>query len=1792
MTEQVESLWGKLDLSEMGIRASRETAPINKAKTSNKANMARDAKSAVEYVTAVVATALDDQPSAVIDSAVEDVIRVFKNTQTSEYDKRRQLNELLQIVIDDDRFIQLANLIAKMGNSSFDAQTRTDGDTVAIEFEESEDDDGLIGVIEEVEDEEDNEPVMVNEAEEGVNGRKKINLEALAFPLGSHTMTNEKCVLPEETKRIQMPGYEQVHVPAPKPFTFDDEELRSIDSLPPFYHRAFESIKRLNYIQSRVAEAVISTDHNVLLCAPTGAGKTNVALLSIVKEMSKFEGRLDQFKAVYIAPMKALVQEMVRTFTDRLSPYGINVAELTGDAQSTPQELGQAQLIIATPEKWDVVSRKANDLSYTRMVRLVIIDEIHLLHDERGPVLESIVMRLLADQRMTGEYLRIVGLSATLPNYIDVAKFIEATPSSTFMFDGGHRPVPLEQIFIGLTEKKPLKRVQVMNDVCYRMCVERVSRPDSTQTLVFVHSRKDTVKTAKMIVERAIVEKTIGKFVSNTDYDDLEVQSVELKQLVKYNVGVHHAGLSRHDRLLVERWFAEGRLRVLVSTATLAWGVNLPAHTVIIKGTQVYRPDRSEWCQLSGQDVLQMLGRAGRPQYDTVGEGIIITEHAELPFYMSLSTMQLPIESQLVSRLADHLNAAVCYGLVSGLQEAVQWLGKSYMAVRMAQSPKNYGCRESVVETMEDVCHSALCQLAKARLIEYDRQFYTVSSTELGKIASDYYLPCSTAATFMEHLSSGICSEVDLLRVFSLSAEFKTMAVRREEHFEIAKLIEKVPIPVRESSQDRLAKVNVLLQSYISQWPLAGYALQADTLYVTQSAARLFRAMFAVALSCKQYKTCRTILELCKSVDRRQWFVLSPLRQTDLPLDVVMRVERREFPFERLFDLGTEELGDLVRMPAAGKDIYTALQSFPRIKVSADCYPLSRDYLHVELTIEPLWRRTDDQNEQFWIFIQDPNRPGGLLCHDTVLFRAGRSRTTCKTLRCPMTRSPVIYIDVVSDKWIGAQVRLPVALINMTCPEETLPLMSLRDVKLREGLDVIESNVIQAVEQVFMDGKSAFVCAPTELTRVIRMAIDGDKRVLWLHPCEKFVKCICELAPKCYVLTGDALSDWKAMEEHNMVIGSCKSFEVISRKWKNKKAFESLNVIIVQDVHFINTLDHMDILLSRLKMLKSAHGFRFAILACSQPINTAREFSEWLLGSEAVCLPFDLECRPLDIHIISMPQQHLPSLVLAGTRRCLDKSSRVVVFVEDYRQAKQTALDLSALKSTDCDVPIDVHDDKVLKETLPKGVVYLHEEMPSDLKNNILEAVERGDIMHVAMSRESIWSVSCNQLSFDHVVILGTGQFVPQRNAVVEYQQHEIVRMMQFANKSVMIITMKSREYLYHRMRPLVCESGLRTADLLSDHLNSAIANRSVQNRQDAVDLLTWTWMYRRLIDNPNYYGMIEEEGLEKSISISSHLSELVEDAVSQLVETGSITEHLSCTNLGLIAAHHGVSPRTIDMFALSLKKGSRVKAVLELIVQSVEFDDMTVRYREDHLLCQLADAMNITYKYCDDPHEKTLILLHAHFSRLSLTSTLSSDQQYIVMTAYRLAMAMFDVACSLGWLTPACSAAECCQMLVMAMWDYEHPMRSIPGVSSDMIKELESMKIMNVYDFVDLEDDNLKAAFLERSGAKRLAIRAINRYPSISCSARLDPEHGVEVCIEADVDVSDIIAPLFPSSKREQWWVVAASGEDEVVAVKRVSLIDERTQFLLDVPTGTPVDRVLLLSDSFIGCDQQLIVK
>jgi replicative superfamily II helicase len=98
----------------------------------------------------------------------------------------------------------------------------------------------------------------------------------------------------------------------------------------------------------------------------------------------------------------------------------------------------------------------------------------------------------------------------------------------------------------------------------------------------------------------------------------------ELREMFPFGFGMHHAGMLRSDRTLTEQMFADGVIKVLCCTATLAWGVNLPAYAVVIKGTQVYDAQKGSFVDLSILDVLQIFGRAGRPQVRNLFDRVVI----------------------------------------------------------------------------------------------------------------------------------------------------------------------------------------------------------------------------------------------------------------------------------------------------------------------------------------------------------------------------------------------------------------------------------------------------------------------------------------------------------------------------------------------------------------------------------------------------------------------------------------------------------------------------------------------------------------------------------------------------------------------------------------------------------------------------------------------------------------------------------------------------------------------------------------------------------------------------------------------------------------------------------------------------------------------------------------------------------------------------------------------------------------------------------------------------------------
>jgi pre-mRNA-splicing helicase BRR2 len=822
--------------------------------------------------------------------------------------------------------------------------------------------------------------------------------------------------------------------------------------------------------------------------------------------------KVDDFKIVYVAPMKALVSEMVGNFGQRLQSFGIRVAELTGDRQLTKHQISQTQLIVTTPEKWDIITRKATDTSYTKLVKLLIIDEIHLLHDERGPVLEAIISRTLRQMETSHNLIRLVGLSATLPNFKDVATFMRVdVDKGLFFFDGSYRPCPLKQQFVAITEKKAVKRLSLMNEIVYEKIIEELDKNQDNQILVFCHSRNETAKTARAIRDHAVNNETIGKFLK-ADAESREMllsesegaSNNDLKELMPYGFAIHHAGMTRSDRQLVEDLFAGKHIPVLISTATLAWGVNLPAHTVIIKGTQVYSPEKGRWVELSPQDMLQMLGRAGRPQFDTFGEGIIITTHGELQYYLSLLNEQLPIESQLISKLPDIMNAEIALGNIKNRQEAVDWLGYTYLYVRMLRNGGLYGVTIDdaeddpyLVQKRVDFAHAAALVLDKCHLIKYDRKTGRFQGTELGRIASYYYITHDSMSIYNQHLKPSM-NVIDLFRVFALSNEFKLIPVRQEEKIELAQLMDRVPIPVKDSVDDAAAKINVLLQSYISDLKLEGYALLTDMVYVTQSAGRILKALFEICLKRGWAVLTRKCLEMCKMVDHRSWLSMSPLRQFgDFPFDIIRRLERKDISWDRYYDLNPQELGELVGIPKAGKNIHRYIHQFPKLELEVQYRPITRSVLKVDLKITPDFefnREVHGNAETFWIVVEDVDGET-ILYHDQFILKnayADEDHTVTFTVPLYEPIPPNYFVSVISDKWLHAETRLPMSFKNLILPAKYPPHTELLDLQplpvsglrneayqaIYKSYEYFNSIQTQVFNTLFASDENALICAP------------------------------------------------------------------------------------------------------------------------------------------------------------------------------------------------------------------------------------------------------------------------------------------------------------------------------------------------------------------------------------------------------------------------------------------------------------------------------------------------------------------------------------------------------------------------------------------------------------------------------------------------------------------------------------------------------------------------------------------
>jgi activating signal cointegrator complex subunit 3 len=619
---------------------------------------------------------------------------------------------------------------------------------------------------------------------------------------------------------------------------------------------SFEKLFRFSHfnpVQTQIFHTVMHTDVNVLVGAPTGSGKTVTAELAVMRLLREHPG----MKAVYIAPLKALVRERMADWKAKfVDGLGLRMQELTGDVTPDGRALASAHLLATTPEKWDGVSRHWQQRNYVRQVGLVIIDEIHLLGEERGPILEVIVSRMRYMAEKMGAPVRIVGLSTAMANASDLADWLGIPHDSIFNFKPSVRPVPLEVHIAGFPGQHYCPRMAAMNKPTYRaITVHSPGQP----ALVFVSSRRQTRLTALDLIAYCSADERESQFLA-VPLSDLEpelagVRDPALRHTLAFGIGIHHAGLEEPDRVLVERLFLRQAILVLVCTSTLAWGVNFPAHLVVVKGTEYYDGKTKRYVDFPVTDVLQMMGRAGRPQFDDKAVAVILVHEPKKTFYKKFLYEPFPVESCLHEQLHNHINAEVVGGTIRSKQDAVDFLSWTYFYRRLLQNPAYYHCAEPTDDGfnrhLSSLVEATLADLEAAGCVQLAADGLGVEPLQLGRVASHYYLQYTTVALFhaeLHDVDEPPTALPELLRILSDASEFDELPVRHNEEHVNAALAGTLPWPVDERALDSPhVKAQLLLQAHFAgaALPMSDYV--TDLKSVLDQALRVLQAMVDIA---------------------------------------------------------------------------------------------------------------------------------------------------------------------------------------------------------------------------------------------------------------------------------------------------------------------------------------------------------------------------------------------------------------------------------------------------------------------------------------------------------------------------------------------------------------------------------------------------------------------------------------------------------------------------------------------------------------------------------------------------------------------------------------------------------------------------------------------------------------------------------------------------------------------------------------------------------------------------------
>ncbi|XP_071790611.1 uncharacterized protein [Asterias amurensis] len=760
---------------------------------------------------------------------------------------------------------------------------------------------------------------------------------------------------------LAIPGYA-----TPGGTTHSGTKLRSVNEIPTQYRCVFP-FPYFNIVQSKVLDDVLHTDKHMVVCAPTGSGKTAIFELAIVRLLTALGANAIKSKVVYMAPIKALCSQRCQDWKDKFEPLGLKCQELTGDTEIDDYfQLQEINIVLTTPEKWDSMTRKWRDnKSLVQLVKLFLIDEVHSLNEEnRGATVEAVISRMktvqaaAAREATTTEKaaeggtpdLRFLAVSATIPNIEDVAEWLKTDGKSGVFhkLDESHRPVKLRKVVLSYPCSDRQSEFRFDLSLNYKLGGVIHTYSDQKPTLVFCATRKGVQQAASILIKEA-------RFIMNGQHKQRlqkvanMIRETKLRELLLSGVGYHHAGLDAQDRKITEELFISGDLPVLIATSTLAMGVNLPAHLVVVKSTQHYISGM--YCEYTETQVLQMIGRAGRPQFDTSATAVIMTKHESKKKYLSLLNGADDIESSLHNHLIEHLNAEIVLHTINDISIALEWLKSTFLYIRIMKNPSHYKIpanltKEQMETKLQDICIRDLNLLSNFGLVTMDAETMDLKPTETGQLMARYCIAFDTMKQFSAVV--GTESMEEILTMLCKCKEFADIQLRVNER-KVLNTLNKdknrvtIRFPMKGKIKTTDMKVNCLIQSVLGCLPIQDFGLTQDTNRIFRAGQRLTRCLLEYLMQKTNFKALLHAAMISKCFKARLWENSKNVaRQLDKigPALGTALVNAGITNFQKVESTNPRELELILnRHPPFGNLILDAVTHLPKYDVSIEQAP-------------------------------------------------------------------------------------------------------------------------------------------------------------------------------------------------------------------------------------------------------------------------------------------------------------------------------------------------------------------------------------------------------------------------------------------------------------------------------------------------------------------------------------------------------------------------------------------------------------------------------------------------------------------------------------------------------------------------------------------------------------------------------------------------------------------------------------------------------------------------------------